>query len=187
MTTNKQLTADVNKKQRNWNFLNSSCVTIIFHLWCKILYFRLIFFCTWNKWIKFAATTIIDMSAEYPSHQTAACLFTVPLSWAYANLVWCCIRACAPFWQRIRVKLTQSGSPERYFLFKHCVLALCRCWRRIPAATSRAGRALRTFSAVEGCSHVSRVTCHASRVTPWYMSPAWHSNGPVVLVTAQDK
>ena len=115
------------------------------------------------------------------------CLFTVSLSWAYANLVWCCIRACAPFWQRIRVKLTQSGSPERYFLFKHCVLALCRCWRRIPAATSRAGRALRTFSAVEGCSHVSRVTCHASRVTPWYMSPAWHLNGPVVLATAQDK
>ena len=58
-------------------------------------------------------------------------------------------------------KVDTSGSPERYFLFKHCVLALCRCWRRIPAATSRAGRALRTFSAVEGCSHVSRVTCHA--------------------------
>ena len=102
----------------------------------------------------------------------------------------------------IRVKLTQSWIAESYFLFLSTVYQHCADVGSGVQPQRHGQEELRGHShAIEGCSHVSRVTCHvachvsrhvsrvkchASRGTPWYVSPAWHWNGPAVLVAAQD-
>ena len=113
--------------------------------------------------------------------------YTVSLSWAYANFVWFRVCACALFWQRIRVKLAQSRIAIIYLHLLSTVYQHCADVGSGVQPQRHGQEELRGHShAIEGCSRVSRVTCHASRVTPWYVSPAWHWNGPAVLVAAQD-